>query len=101
MDPISEDEFFHDPPTNCSFGGGSLDIPDPYEVKTVYVDASKIPNSGEGVFLKKIYRLIAWHVFIHSTCIIKMKINYMLIIMWQTFQKQIHIEGTVENIQSL
>ena len=53
MDPISEDEFFHDPPTNCSFGGGSLDIPDPYEVKTVYVDASKIPNSGEGVFLRK------------------------------------------------
>ena len=41
--PLSEDEFFYDPPTNFSFGGGgSLDIPDPYEVKTVYVDVSKV-----------------------------------------------------------
>ena len=51
--PLSQDEFFYDPPTNISFGGGSINIPDPYEAKTVYVDVSKIPNSGEGVFLKK------------------------------------------------
>ena len=41
--PLTTDEFFYDPPTNFSFGGGgSLDIPDPYEVKTVYVDVSKV-----------------------------------------------------------
>ena len=52
-EPLTNDEFFYDPPTNESFGGGSKYIKDPYEVKTVSVADSSIPNSGEGVFLKR------------------------------------------------
>ena len=51
--PLTTDEFFYDPPTNKSFGGGSKYIKDPYELKTVSVAHSSVPKSGEGVFLKK------------------------------------------------
>ena len=51
--PLSEDEFFYDPPTNESFGGGPTYIEDPYEKKTVELAPSSIPQSGEGVFLKR------------------------------------------------
>ena len=51
--PLSEHVFNYSPPTNESFGGGDLplSVRDPYEVKTVRLAPSKIPNSGEGVFL--------------------------------------------------
>ena len=51
--PLSEHVFNYSPPTNESFGGGDLPLTvrDPYEVKTVMLAPSKIPNSGEGVFL--------------------------------------------------
>ena len=51
--PLSEHVFNYSPPTNESFGGGDLplSVSDPYEVKTVRLAPSKIPNSGEGVFL--------------------------------------------------
>lgn len=50
--PLSDDIFTYDPCTNESFGGGlPLEIRDPYEVKTVKLDTSSVPNSGEGVFL--------------------------------------------------
>ena len=52
-EPLTADEFFYDPCTNDSFGGGSKYIKDPYELKTVDVVTSSVPNSGEGVFLKK------------------------------------------------
>ena len=52
-EPLSSHEFFYDPCTNESFGGGSKELEDPYEVKTVRLAPSSVPNSGEGVFLKK------------------------------------------------
>ena len=51
--PLSDDEFFYDPPTNESFGGGSNNIQDPYEKKTVHLAPSSVPQSGDGVFLKR------------------------------------------------
>ena len=60
----SEDVYFYDPPTNTSFGGGSKNIPDPYEIKMVKQDKSAIPNSGDGVFaLKNLpkHRLVAFY----------------------------------------
>ena len=50
---LSENEYFYDPPTNESFGGGSRFMDDPYETKYVYVAPSSLANGGEGVFLKK------------------------------------------------
>lgn len=50
-EPLSQQEFKYDPCTNESFGGGAHpSVRDPYEVKTVDLQPSKIPNSGEGVF---------------------------------------------------
>ena len=51
--PLTEHVFNYSPPTNESFGGGDLPLTvrDPYEVKTVRLAPSKLPNSGEGVFL--------------------------------------------------
>lgn len=51
--PLSNDIFVYDPPTNESFGGGSNQIEDPYEKKNVGVATSSVPQSGEGVFLKR------------------------------------------------
>ena len=45
--------FYYEPPSNISFGAGPEKNRDPYEDNLVYLDISKIPNSGEGVFLKK------------------------------------------------
>ena len=51
-EPLTDEIFKYEPTTNISFGGGnSLDVRDPYEVKTVKLGPSKIPNSGEGVVL--------------------------------------------------
>ena len=51
---LSLQTFRYDPCTNESFGGGvPLGIRDPYEVKTVKLDKSAIPGSGEGVILLK------------------------------------------------
>ena len=48
--PLSDQEFYYEPCTNVSFGGGApLHVRDPYEVKTVKIGHSAIPNSGEGV----------------------------------------------------
>lgn len=52
-EPLNDHEYFYDPPTNESFGGGSKYIPDPYEEKTVYMGPSSVPESGEGVLLKR------------------------------------------------
>ena len=53
-EPVSDYDFFYEPPTNESFGGGNWkDYPDPYEKKMVKMAPSSIPNSGEGVFLLK------------------------------------------------
>ena len=53
-EPLSDYDFFYEPPTNESFGGGNWkDYPDPYEKKMVTMAPSSIPNSGEGVFLLK------------------------------------------------
>ncbi len=50
--PLSDQVFFYEPCTNETFGGGApLWVRDPYEVKTVKLAPSSIPNSGEGVFL--------------------------------------------------
>ncbi len=50
-DPVSDQEFFYEPPTNISFGGGApLGIVDPYELKTVRMTLSSVEGSGEGVF---------------------------------------------------
>ena len=45
--------FYYKPPSNVSFGAGPEKIRDPYEDNLVYSDTSAIPNSGEGLFLKK------------------------------------------------
>ena len=51
-EPLSEHVFKYDPSTNETFGGGlPLHIRDPYEIKSVKLAPSAIPNSGEGVFL--------------------------------------------------
>ena len=53
-EPISDQEFFYDPPTNTSFGGGApLGVLDPYEVKTVRLAPSSVEGGGEGVFALK------------------------------------------------
>ena len=52
-EPLNDHEYFYDPPTNESFGGGSKYIQDPYEEKTVYMGISSVPESGEGVLLKR------------------------------------------------
>ena len=49
--PTQDHEFFFEPPTNISFGGGAPpSVQDPYEIKTVHKAKSKAPNSGDGVF---------------------------------------------------
>ena len=45
--------FYHEAPSNISFGAGPARIPDPYEKKMIDLGISKIPNSGQGVFLKE------------------------------------------------
>ena len=52
-EPLSDYEFFYDPCTNETFGGGSKEIPDPYEMKTVKLSTSIVENSGEGVIMKR------------------------------------------------
>ena len=48
--PTQHHVFYYEPPTNVSFGGGApLGVIDPYELKTVKLAPSKIPNSGDGV----------------------------------------------------
>ena len=44
--------YYYDPPTNISFGGGSLGVLDPFERKNLELRESSIPNSGDGVFSK-------------------------------------------------
>ena len=44
--------FYYEAPTNVSFGPGLPRVVDPYEKKMVHLATSKIPNSGQGVFLK-------------------------------------------------
>ena len=44
--------YSYDPPTNISFGGGSLGVLDPFERKNLELKESSIPNSGDGVFSK-------------------------------------------------
>ena len=47
--PIIQNEFFYDPSTNESWGGGrSNKIHDPFEIKNVILKQSSAPNSGEG-----------------------------------------------------
>ena len=51
-EPLTEHIFKYEPSTNNSFGGGlPLSVRDPYEVKTVKLAQSKVPNSGEGVLV--------------------------------------------------
>ena len=45
--------FYYQPPSNTSFGAGPDTIRDPYEDNLVDLGTSEIPNSGEGLFLKK------------------------------------------------
>ena len=45
--------FYYEPPSNVSFGAGPENIRDPYEDNLVHLDVSAVPNSGEGLFLKK------------------------------------------------
>ena len=52
-DPLVDYEFFYEPCTNSSFGGGSKEIQDPYEFKNAKVGISNIPDSGDGVILKR------------------------------------------------
>ena len=41
-DKLSEQEFFYEPCTNISFGGGApLHVRDPYEMKTVKLEKSQ------------------------------------------------------------
>ncbi len=48
--PLSDQEFYYDPPTNMTFGGGApLGVLDPYELKTVKLGNSSIEGSGQGV----------------------------------------------------
>ncbi len=50
-DPVSDQAFFYEPPTNVSFGGGApLGVMDPYELKTVKLAPSAVAGGGEGVF---------------------------------------------------
>ena len=48
--PLSDYEFHYDPPTNASFGGGSLEVGDPFELKNAVIKQSSVPNSGKGIF---------------------------------------------------
>lgn len=45
--------FYHEPPSNISFGAGPSGVQDPLENKMVDLRMSGIPNSGQGVFLKE------------------------------------------------
>ena len=45
--------FYHDPPSNVSFGAGPDRVVDPFERNMVDLRMSSIPNSGQGVFIKK------------------------------------------------
>ena len=47
--PLGDYEFFYDPCTNETFGGGSKEVQDPYDMKNVKLGKSQIPESGEGV----------------------------------------------------
>ena len=52
--PLNNYTYQYDPPTNISFGGGNTNlIPDPYEMEMVKMAPSSIPESGDGVFLRK------------------------------------------------
>jgi hypothetical protein len=52
--PVMDQAFFYEPPTNVSFGGGApLGTIDPYEMKTIVLAESSVPNSGEGVIAKR------------------------------------------------
>jgi hypothetical protein len=42
--------FYYKPPTNQSFGAGPVGVIDPYERKWLKLQASGIPNSGQGIF---------------------------------------------------
>ena len=53
--PIDQNEFFYDPPTNESWGGGSKEIHDPFELKNVVLKQSMVPNSGEGEHSQTIF----------------------------------------------
>ena len=50
---LSDQEFFYEPCTNTSFGGGApLHVRDPYELKTVKLaNSTAFPDSGEGVIV--------------------------------------------------
>ena len=52
-EPLSDYDFFYDPCTNETFGGGLKEIPDPYEMKTVKISKSIVENSGEGVIMER------------------------------------------------
>ena len=45
--------FYYDPPSNISFGAGPERVRDPFDNKMVRLGPSGIPNSGDGVFLRK------------------------------------------------
>jgi hypothetical protein len=45
--------FYYEPPTNQSFGAGPVGVIDPYERKWLKLQASGIPNSGQGVFVTR------------------------------------------------
>ena len=49
----SSEKFYYDPPNNISFGADPEYVPDPYENTMLSLRPSNIPNSGEGVFIKK------------------------------------------------
>jgi len=52
-DESSDAIFYYESPSNISFGAGPDKVPDPYENKMVDLGISKIPDSGQGVFLKR------------------------------------------------
>ena len=45
--------FYYEAPTNKSFGAGPMGVLDPYENSMAEMRVSKIPNAGDGVFIKK------------------------------------------------
>ena len=50
---MSGPEFYYEAPTKESYGAGPHGVIDPYERKSVRVDQSSIPQSGEGAFATK------------------------------------------------
>ena len=46
-------KFYYLAPTNISFGAGPENVRDPYEDNLINITTSGIPNSGQGLFLKK------------------------------------------------